>query len=371
MLDAAARRSPSSGASARPGSFGERLVTEVLRSPGRPAVHLVNPRYDRGARAALRAVAGRRAGPGRPGAARRPRRRARGRSSTLAAARGDRSAVVFGSAWSPPATARRCAAAGRRRRGAGMALCGGGCMGFVDPTTGVRAIGYLERDPLPARADRAGHALRARSFSALLRTRRAARLHRRRCPPGRSWSPRRPTTSSYALSLPETRVVGLVLETMRDAAAGCGPRWPTRPRADIPVVALTVGARRVRGQALVDAHSGAIAGSDAGWEALFDGVRRAPRAATSTSSTDSLELFAIGRRPRPARAARHRDRARLRGRAGAGRRRGRAARRAVRRPGAARRSRGWRRCSTPAWSRRTRSTCGAAAPTPRTSSPTA
>ena len=34
------------GASARPGSFGERVVTEVLRSPSRARGDLVNPRYD-------------------------------------------------------------------------------------------------------------------------------------------------------------------------------------------------------------------------------------------------------------------------------------------------------------------------------------
>ncbi|HLH46255.1 MAG TPA: hypothetical protein VKV25_03785, partial [Acidimicrobiales bacterium] len=33
------------GASARPGSFGERLVTELARSPAAPQLHLVNPRY--------------------------------------------------------------------------------------------------------------------------------------------------------------------------------------------------------------------------------------------------------------------------------------------------------------------------------------
>jgi acyl-CoA synthetase (NDP forming) len=58
---------------------------------------------------------------------------------------------------------------------------------------------------------------------------------------------------------------------------------------------LTVGSS-VRGQALVDAHSGAVAGSDAGWEALFTayGVKRCFDLA---ELTDSLELFAIGRRP--------------------------------------------------------------------------
>jgi acyl-CoA synthetase (NDP forming) len=34
------------GASPREGTLGHRMVTEVLRSPSRPSVHLVNPRHD-------------------------------------------------------------------------------------------------------------------------------------------------------------------------------------------------------------------------------------------------------------------------------------------------------------------------------------
>ncbi|HMH92431.1 MAG TPA: CoA-binding protein, partial [Streptosporangiaceae bacterium] len=33
------------GASPRPGTFGARMIEEVTRSPSRPRVHLVNPRY--------------------------------------------------------------------------------------------------------------------------------------------------------------------------------------------------------------------------------------------------------------------------------------------------------------------------------------
>ena len=100
----------------------------------------------------------------------------------------------------------------------------------------------------------------------------------------------------YLLSLPETGVIALVLETMRDAprlAAGLAEA----AARDIPVCALTVGTS-VRGQALVDAHSGAIAGSDAGWEALFSayGVHRC---SDLDDLTDSLETFSIGRRHVP------------------------------------------------------------------------
>ncbi len=35
------------GASPRPGSLGERMVSEVTKSPARPEVYLVNPRHER------------------------------------------------------------------------------------------------------------------------------------------------------------------------------------------------------------------------------------------------------------------------------------------------------------------------------------
>ena len=71
---------------------------------------------------------------------------------TRAAARGDRRRVVFGTAYEPPAAGPAVAAArlATIAGDAGMALCGGGCMGFVNVSDGVRAMGYLERDPFPA-----------------------------------------------------------------------------------------------------------------------------------------------------------------------------------------------------------------------------
>jgi acyl-CoA synthetase (NDP forming) len=271
------------GASERPDSFGWRVTTEVLRSPGLERVHLVNP--------GRASVLGHPCVPsladvpepvdlvllGIPDAALVP-------TLERAATRGDAGAVVYGPAYRLRDEV--VAAAGE------MAVIGGGCMGFVDTTTGIRAIGYLERDPLPA----GSIALVTHSgsvFSALLRT------HRRleysvAVSSGQELVTTTADHLAYALSLPQTRVVGLVLETMRDAArlAACLAEAAER---DIPVCALTVGSS-VRGQALVDAHSGAIAGSDAGWEALFTayGVHRCFDLA---DLTDSLELFSIGRRP--------------------------------------------------------------------------
>ena len=166
-------------------------------------------------------------------------------------------------------------------------------MGFVNAARGVRAIGYLERDPLPAGTI----ALVTHSgsmFSALLRT------HRRLeyslvVSSGQELITTTADYLAYALSLPETRVVGLVLETLRDAPA-LRSELAAAAGNDVPVVALTVGSSR-RGRSLVDAHSGALAGSDAAWEALFAayGVHRCDDLG---ELADSLETFAIGRRVR-------------------------------------------------------------------------
>ena len=149
------------GASARPGSFGDRLVTELRRSPAAPAVHLVNPRYaEVQGLPCLPSLRRHRRSPSTSCCSASATTRCE-EQLTLAAERGDRSAVVFGSAWSPPAPGPSL----RDRltsiaTGAGMALCGGGCMGFVDLASGLRAIGYLERDVLPPRPGRTGLALR-------------------------------------------------------------------------------------------------------------------------------------------------------------------------------------------------------------------
>ncbi len=278
------------GASARPGTFGDRVVTEVGRSPAAPVVHLVNPRY--------REVQGQRCVPALSDVVETVDLvlLAVGDDSleeqlALAAARGDRSAVVFGSAWSAPGggPSLRERLAGTARD-AGMALCGGGCMGFVDLTHGVRAIGYLERAELPAGpvalVSHSGSA-----FSALLRSRR--RL---------GWTSAVSsgqelvtTTADYlehALDDPATRAVALVLETVRE---------PVRLRAaldrardqDVAVALLAVGGT-VSAAGLVEAHSGALAGADATWEALTEshGLHRVH---DLDELVDLLELITVGR----------------------------------------------------------------------------
>ena len=280
------------GASARPGSFGERLVRQLTRSPSAPTVHLVNPRYDAvlglpclnslddvpGTVDLVLLGVGDRAVEG---------------PLATAAQRGDRSAVVFGSAWSPPSPdepplGERLA---RSARSAGMALCGAGCMGFVNVARGLRAIGYLERETLP-RGPVAFISHSGSAFSALLRS------HRRigfslAVSSGQELVTTTADYLDYALDLDETRVVALLLETVRE---------PERLRAaldraaarDIPVVLLAVGGTPA-GTNLVSAHSGALAGSDAVWEALVE-AHGLLRVADLDEMADLLELLAAGRR---------------------------------------------------------------------------
>ena len=130
------------GASPRAGSLGARMIEEVAKSPSRPRTYLVNPRYreigdvacyrsldalPEPVDLALLAV---------PDAALEDQVRA-------AAAGGARSAVIFGSAVDPggprsgPGLRMRIACVARE---AGMAVCGAGCMGFVNVARGLRAV---------------------------------------------------------------------------------------------------------------------------------------------------------------------------------------------------------------------------------------
>jgi acyl-CoA synthetase (NDP forming) len=287
------------GASPRPGTFGQRMVDEVARSPARPDIYLVNPRY--------REICGR---PCHPSLADLPAPvdlvllavpdAALEQQLTLAATRGDHSAVIFGNAHSdqPDSRPERAPAATLLRerlaaiaRSAGMQLCGAGCMGFVNVARGLRAIGYSEPDPLPA----GPVALVTHSgsvFSAMLRARRGIG-YTLAVSSGQELVTAAPSYLDYALGLPETKVLALVLEAIREPAR-LRQVLARAAERDIPVILLTAG-RSAGGRMMVAAHSGALAADDGGWEALARayGIHRVSDLA---ELADSLELFAIGRR---------------------------------------------------------------------------
>ncbi len=219
---------------------------------------------------------------------------------------GARSARSSSAALTATACATSCAPSPPRP---GWPLCGAGCMGFWNVRRGLRAMGYVEReDSSPS----------ARSRWSPTR----ARCSPRCCGPGAGWASTsrlvRPGAGHHHRRLRRPR-----RRRHRHPAAGAGagdrPRRPPAAlrrcagarEAGIEVVLLPVGGSPL-GAAMVAAHSGAVAGDDATWEALCDDV------------TGSISG------PRPRRAGRHPGAAR---RSDGGR---------------ARRGAGWRPSTTPA-----------------------
>ena len=281
------------GASARPGSLGAKMIHEVGRSTSRPRTYLVNPRYADigGVRClprladlpepvdlALLAV---------PDTALEEQLAAAARANA-------RSAIIFGSAFDPPGSSGLRDRLAATAKDAGMALCGAGCMGFVNLARGLLAVGYLLPDPVPA----GPVALITHSgsvFTAMLNARRGFGFTLA-ASPGQELVTGVPAFARYALSLPETRVLALVLETIRDGAelrAVLGHALA----ADVPVVLLSAGGSTA-GKALVAAHSGALAAADGAWEALA-GAYGVHRVRDLAELADTLELFSSGRRCAP------------------------------------------------------------------------
>lgn len=272
------------GASARPGSFGERMVTEVLRSTGERRVHLINPSYD--------ALNGQQCLPDLAALDEAPDvvllgvndKRLPGQLAA-AAEIGARSAVVFGSAVGVRDQLRDIA------REAGMALCGAGCMGFWNVRSGLRAMGYVERETVP-RGPISVVTHSGSVFSTLLRTRRRLGFDT----VVSSGQELVTTTADYVdhlVDASDTRLLALVVETVRDGARLRASMRAAR-EAGIEIVVLPIGGSPL-GAAMVAAHSGAIAGDDAMWEALCEDTGSI-RVRDLAELTDTLELLGTVRR---------------------------------------------------------------------------
>ncbi|MET0452352.1 MAG: acetate--CoA ligase family protein [Mycobacterium sp.] len=272
------------GASARPDSFGARMILEARRSSAQ--MHLVNPRYDRIGDVPCVASLADLDGPvdlvllGVPDGVVTDQLKA-------AAAAGAKSAVLFGSAHGLREEIAAVAGA------AGMAVCGAGCMGFVNNAVGLRALGYLEPHPAPpgvvSLVTHSGSA-----FSTLLRARRRFGF-RLAVSSGQEIVTDTADYVEYALSDPETELLALLLETPRAIPRLREVLYRAHDQ-DIPVAILPVGGSPT-GQAMVAAHSGAMAGGDAAWAAFCADVG-ALRVRDMAELTDTLELFSAARRHR-------------------------------------------------------------------------
>ncbi len=203
-------------------------------------------------------------------------------------------AVISASAYSDPVEGRPTLQQqlAEAARASGMVLCGPNCMGFIAFTHRLAASGYPVT-PLPS-----GHITfishSGSIFDAIWQNRRGVRFNYV-ISSGNEIVTTLADYMQFALGDPATRVIGLFLETVRDPQTFCAALEEAAGR-DVPVVALKVG-RSEQGARLAQAHSGALAGQDAAYDALFAhyGARRVT---APDELMDTLELFAAKLRPR-------------------------------------------------------------------------
>jgi len=210
------------------------------------------------------------------------------------------SGVIFASAYSdeegPDESLRSQLSAIARE--SGMTLCGPNCMGFVSPSRRLPVTGY----PVNPETQPGGVTLITHSGSvwdAFLQNDRGLGFNYIISSGGEMTT----TAADYmqfALSDPSTTAIGLFLETVRDPET-FRRALDQAMAMDIPVVVMKTG-RSERGAELAQAHSGALAGRDGAYEALFRhyGVHRCD---SIDEMMDTLELFAAGLRPRTRRVA--------------------------------------------------------------------
>ena len=279
------------GASQRPNTPGHDMVRMLERGGFRGVAHAINPNYR--TIESYPCVPSLAELPSPPDLAVLSVRNDR-LEATLAEAIavGARSAVIFASGFladdrDPPLTQRLAAMA----RAARMPICGGNCMGFYNDLDHVWICGFPSpREPRPGSIAFIAHS--GSVFGALAhndpRLRFALTIS-----PGSELVTSVADYIDYALERPEVKVIGLFLETARDPE-GFARALAKAAERGVPVVALKVGRTEAAAAAALT-HTGAMAGSDLAYDALFDrhGVIRVE---TLDELACTLLLLATGRR---------------------------------------------------------------------------
>jgi acyl-CoA synthetase (NDP forming) len=184
----------------------------------------------------------------------------------------------------------------RIARDAGIPLCGGNGMGFLNLGNALRATGFatpdeIRRGPVTfiSHSGSAFAALafndRGLGFDLLISS-------------GQEIVTTMADYMAYALEHDTTRVLALLLETVRDPQ-GFRAKLTTARERDVAVIALKVG-RTEGSKAMVTAHSGALAGEHGAYEALFD-AEGVHEVRSLDEMADTIELFSSPRRVRKGR----------------------------------------------------------------------
>ncbi len=282
------------GASVKEGSLGHQMMVELHRGGFDGAIYPVNPGYDQvlghacfpsiadvpePVDLAILGVANQRIE----------------QALRDAVAVGARSAVTFSSLYESeppePGLAPLAERVARVAREAGIAMCGGNGMGFLNLDTQLRATGFATPDHIrTGPVTFVSHS--GSAFAALAFNDRGIGFNLL-VSSGQELVTDVSEYMEHALALSSTRVIAMLIETIRRPDA-FRSALAHAADMDVPVIALKVG-RTERSKSMVIAHSGALAGEDGAFEALFDayGVLRV---ATLDEMADVMELFSCPRR---------------------------------------------------------------------------
>ncbi|HEY5658051.1 MAG TPA: CoA-binding protein, partial [Myxococcota bacterium] len=253
------------GASPRAGSYGHGMIEAALSCGFEGALYRVNPRYDE--------IDGEPCYPSLQALPEVPEHAAimlaneRVEAAIDAAiAAGVKAVTLFASCYlegdaQPPLLAR----VRRKAQQAGLHVCGGNGMGFYNRVHKVRcAMGDGPREE----AGSVALITQSGSIYSALSSNDGRLRFNLTVSPGQEIATSAADYMDFALDLPGTRVIALFLETIRNPEAFIAAAEKAAAR-DIPIVAVKV-ARTEQSARFAASHSGAIAGDDAAYDAVFE-----------------------------------------------------------------------------------------------------
>ncbi|WP_342640451.1 acetate--CoA ligase family protein [Rhodoligotrophos ferricapiens] len=279
------------GASDRDGSFGKRLLSAIRSGRYAGTVYPVNPRYEQ--LDGLTCYPSLDALPEVPDLAAFAVADQQAPSLLEEAAEiGIPAAALFGRGYAPPGEMSSTQRLSAIARTAGMAVCGNNCMGFVNIVDGLKISG--NPPPIPDHPGTIGLISHSGStWSGLVGNQRQL-VFNYAISAGQEIATTMADYLEFLLDQPETRVIGCIMETVRDPEGFIA----AAERADvrgIPIIALKLG-RSEQGRQFALAHSGALSGSDAVYGAVLE-RHNIVRVRTVDEFVNTLELFSTPRRP--------------------------------------------------------------------------
>lgn len=206
---------------------------------------------------------------------------------------GVKAAVLFGRGYGQNEDGRSIVDALRSiGRDAGMAICGGNCMGFVNlldrlQVTGMPFAGFDG----PGEVGLVSHS--GSTWSGLVGNGRDIAFNIA-VSAGQELTTTAADYMRFMLSLPSTRAIACVLETIRDPEAFLAVLEEAE-RRNVPVIALKLG-RSEAAKHFAISHSGAISGANAAYEAIF-AKHNVIAVRTLDELMDTVEMFRTAKVP--------------------------------------------------------------------------